>query len=521
MAPPDIAPVEGCGVASAPCHGAVESAMTMRFGRVMGAVQAAVLGLLVVLQAMPLCGRVAFAADGQRAERSHRLPKLLRDIERRTFNYFWQETRADNGLAPDRVPWDEPFASVAAVGFALTAYPLGVERGWISREQARERTLATLRFLHDAPQGSGEQGMAGYHGFFYHFLHLDTGARYAPWVELSSVDTALLLGGVLFAQSWFDQDQPDEQAIRDLAEAIYQRVDWTFLQVRAPLLSMGWHPESGFISHDWVGYNEGMLVYVLALGSPTHPIGEDAWAAWQGDYAKSWGRFYGQSHLGFGPLFGHQYSHVWIDFRGIQDAFTRGKGIDYFENSRRATLAQRAYAIDNPQDFKGYDRYVWGLTASDGPGHFAQDYNGSTRIFRGYSARGAGLKDAFDDGTIAPTAMLGSLPFAPAEVKRSVRVLHQRHGRHIFGDYGFIDAFNLTFDYDVPLTVGRRVPGWGWVADQYIGIDQGPILTMIANYRNGRVWEVMRRNPHIRRGLLRAGFRGGWLDQAAEASQGQ
>ncbi|MBN8428805.1 MAG: hypothetical protein J0L65_15195 [Xanthomonadales bacterium] len=487
----------------------------------MGAVQAAVLGLLVVLQAMPLCGRVAFAADGQRAERSHRVPKLLRDIERRTFNYFWQETRADNGLAPDRVPWDEPFASVAAVGFALTAYPLGVERGWISREQARERTLATLRFLHDAPQGSGEQGMAGYHGFFYHFLHLDTGARYAPWVELSSVDTALLLGGVLFAQSWFDQDQPDERAIRDLAEAIYQRVDWTFLQVRAPLLSMGWHPESGFISHDWVGYNEGMLVYVLALGSPTHPIGEDAWAAWQGDYAKSWGRFYGQSHLGFGPLFGHQYSHVWIDFRGIQDAFTRGKGIDYFENSRRATLAQRAYAVDNPQDFKGYDRYVWGLTASDGPGHFAQDYNGSTRIFRGYSARGAGLKDAFDDGTIAPTAMLGSLPFAPAEVKRSVSVLHNRCGRHIYGDYGFIDAFNRTFDYDVPLTVGRRVPGWGWVADQYIGIDQGPILTMIANYRNGRVWEVMRRNPHIRRGLLRAGFRGGWLDQAAEASQGQ
>lgn len=521
MAPPDIAPVEGCGVASAPCHGAVESAMTMRFGRVMGAVQAAVLGLLVVLQAMPLCGRVAFAADGQRAERSHRVPKLLRDIERRTFNYFWQETRADNGLAPDRVPWDEPFASVAAVGFALTAYPLGVERGWISREQARERTLATLRFLHDAPQGSGEQGMAGYHGFFYHFLHLDTGARYAPWVELSSVDTALLLGGVLFAQSWFDQDQPDEQAIRDLAEAIYQRVDWTFLQVRAPLLSMGWHPESGFISHDWVGYNEGMLVYVLALGSPTHPIGEDAWAAWQGDYAKSWGRFYGQSHLGFGPLFGHQYSHVWIDFRGIQDAFTRGKGIDYFENSRRATLAQRAYAVDNPQDFKGYDRYVWGLTASDGPGHFAQDYNGSTRIFRGYSARGAGLKDAFDDGTIAPTAMLGSLPFAPAEVKRSVSVLHKRYGRHIYGDYGFIDAFNRTFDYDVPLTVGRRVPGWGWVADQYIGIDQGPILTMIANYRNGRVWEVMRRNPHIRRGLLRAGFRGGWLDHAAEASQGR
>lgn len=487
--------------------------MTMRFGRILGVV----LGLLVMMQASSLSARPAHTNDGQGAERSHRVPKLLRDIEHRTFNYFWQETRADNGLAPDRVPWDEPFASVAAVGFALTAYPLGVERGWISREQARQRTLTTLRFLYDAPQGDSAQGMAGHHGFFYHFLHLDTGTRYAPWVELSSVDTALLLGGVLFAQSWFDQAHPEEQAIRELAEAIYQRVDWAFLQVRPPLLSMGWHPESGFIDHDWVGYNEGMLVYVLALGSPTHPIGEAAWAAWQGDYAKSWGRFHGQPHLGFGPLFGHQYSHVWIDFRGIQDEFMRGKGIDYFENSRRATLAQRAYAIDNPQDFKGYDRYVWGLTASDGPGHFAQDYNGSTRIFRGYSARGAGLKDAFDDGTIAPTAMLGSLPFAPAEVKRSVRVLHQRHGRHIYGDYGFIDAFNLTFDYPVPLQVGRRVPGWGWVADQYIGIDQGPILTMIANYRNGRVWEVMRRNRHIRRGLQRAGFRGGWLDQAVEA----
>jgi hypothetical protein len=477
---------------------------------------AAGLALLLALNWLPY--ERAHAATGEAATRTQRqlpLPGVFADIEKRSFDYFWEQTVAASGLTPDRYPYDEPFASIAAMGFALTAYPLGVERGWITRAQARQRTLNTLRFLHDAPQGPAAQGMTGHHGFFYHFLHLDTGHRYASWVELSSVDTSLLLGGVLFAQTWFDQDNADEREIVRLAEAIYRRVDWPFLQARPPLISMGWYPERGLIEHDWSGYNEGMLVYVLALASPTHPVAPEAWTAWTQTYARSWGEFQGQEHLGFGPMFGHQYSHVWIDFRGIQDAYMRGKGIDYFENSRRATLSQRAYAIENPGRFRDYGSRVWGLSASDGPGDFPNMASSEgTRTFRGYSARGAGLKDAFDDGTIAPTAMLGSLPFAPEAVIPSVQHLHRRYRKQIYGDYGFFDAFNRSFDYDRPLQFGRRIRGWGWVDDQYIGIDQGPILAMIGNYRDGRIWEVMRRNPHIRRGLLRAGFSGGWLQQS-------
>ncbi|MDZ4813235.1 MAG: glucoamylase family protein [Pseudomonadota bacterium] len=475
------------------------------------------IGLSEVTARAITASKVAASEVAPRASRAQQLPSLFADIERRTFNYFWERSDERNGLTSDRFPYDEPFASIAAMGFALTSYPLGAERGWITRDQARVRTLATLRFLHDAPQGSDALGMSGHHGFFYHFLHLDTGHRYASWVELSSVDTALLLGGVLFAQTWFDQDRPDEREIVRLAEAIFLRVDWTFLQARPPLISHGWYPENGLIEHDWAGYSEGMLVYILALASPTHPVAPEAWTAWTQTYERSWAEFYGQEHLGFGPLFGHQFSHVWIDFRDIQDAYMREKHMDYFENSRRATLAQRAYAVSNPGKFKAYGRYQWGLTASDGPGDFPNlpSHNGR-RSFRGYSARGAGVKDQFDDGTIAPTAMLGSLPFAPELVIPSVRDLHRRYAKQIYGEYGFFDAFNRSFDYDLPLRFGRRIPGWGWVDDQYIGIDQGPILTMISNHRNGRVWEVMRRNPHIRRGLQRAGFTGGWLDRPVQ-----
>jgi hypothetical protein len=473
---------------------------------------AAVLVLVLLLGLSPEFANVA-ARDAGRAVHTQALPSLFADIERRSFDFFWEQSVAQTGLTADRHPYDEPFASVAAMGFALTAYPLGAERGWITRAQARTRTLATLRFLLNAPQGPGAEGNSGYHGFFYHFLHLDSGLRYATWVELSSVDTSLLLAGVLYAQTWFDRDNPDEREIGRLAEALFERVDWPFLQARPPLIAHGWYPETGLIKHDWAGYNEGMLVYVLALASPTHPVGAEAWSAWTGTYARSWGTFQGQEYLSFGPLFGHHFSHVWIDFRGIKDAFMREKGIDYFENSRRATLAQRAYAIDNPGRFKDYGRFEWGLSASDGPGHFPAPVDARLQIFRGYSARGAGRVEAFDDGTIAPAAMLGSIAFAPEAVIPSVQRLQRRYGQRIYGEYGFLDAFNRSFNYDVKLTYGRRIPGWGWVADQYVGIDQGAILTMIANHRNGRVWEVMRRNPHIRRGLERAGFTGGWLEQ--------
>lgn len=443
------------------------------------------------------------------------LPPLFRDIEKRTFQFFWDTTNEVNGLTPDRYP-SRPFASIASVGFALTAYPIGIENGWVSRRQAVDRTLTTLKFFRDIPSGPQATGRGAYNGFYYHFLHMDTGERYQSWVELSSVDTALLMMGVLFAQSYYDRDDPREKQIRDLADELYRRVDWTWLQINKPLISMGWFPESGFIQHDWTGYNEAMMLYVLALASPTHPIQPEAWQVWTRTYNDSWGVFQGEEYLSFGPLFGHQYSHVWIDFRGIQDDYMRERGIDYFENSRRAAYAHRAYAIANPMKWKEYGPEVWGLTASDGPQQTLQQFRGEQRQFRHYSARGAGLRDTFDDGTIAPTAAIASLPFAPEIVIPSTVAMHERFGEYLYSSYGFLDSFNPSFDFDIPLKTGRLVPGEGWVASDYIGIDQGPILTMISNYRNEFVWNVMKRNPYVRDGLQKAGFKGGWLEPVEE-----
>lgn len=438
------------------------------------------------------------------------LPPLFSDIERRTFQFFWDTTNEVNGLSPDRFP-SRPFASIASVGFALTAYPIGIENGWVSRNQAIDRTLTTLKFFRDAPMGPQKTGRAGYKGFYYHFLDMQQGNRYDSWVELSSVDTALLMMGVLFTQSYYDGDDPREKEIRQIADTLYKRVDWRWLQQRAPLISMGWFPESGFINHDWMGYNEAMMLYILALGSPTHGVDPDAWTSWTRTYNNDWGVYQGQEYLSFGPLFGHQYSHVWIDFRDIQDQYMRERGIDYFLNSRRATLAQRDYAIDNPMKWKDYGENVWGLTASDGPQNTSQEYRGEQRQFRHYSSRGAGLRENFDDGTIAPTAAISSIVFAPEVVIPATQEMHKRYGDFLYSSYGFLDSFNPSFNYDIPIKTGRMVPDRGWVASDYIAIDQGPILTMIANYQNEFVWNVMKKNPYIRSGLERAGFTGGWL----------
>ena len=446
------------------------------------------------------------------------LTPLFDDLEQRTFNFFWDTAMPDNGLIPDRYPYTEPFSSIAGIGFGLTAYGIGVERGYITRDQAIDRVLLTLRYLEGLPQGAGADGMAGYHGFYYHFLNLKSGARYADWVELSSVDTALLMAGVLFTQSYFDRPTTKEREIRQLADTLYRRVQWPWMQVRPPLIAMGWYPQEGYLPYDWEGYNEGMLVYILALGSPTEGVGDNAWTAWTKTYERSWGTFEHEQYLGFAPQFGHQFSHVWIDFRGIQDAYMRAHGFDYFENSRRATYAQRGYAITNPMQWKLYGANVWGLTASDGPQGANLDYDGNLREFHHYSARGAGISDAFDDGTIAPTAAAASLPFAPEIVIPAVEEMHDRYGKEIYSKYGFLDAFNPSFSYDIPLKTGHLVPDFGWVASDYLAIDQGPIITMIENYRNGFVWKVMRRNPYIRRGLERAGFKGGWLDKPVETA---
>jgi hypothetical protein len=257
-----------------------------------------------------------------------------------------------------------------------------------------------------------------------------------------------------------------------------------------------------------------MILHVLALGSPTHPVGPDAWTAYTSGYR--FGTFHGQEHLGFAPLFGHQYSHVWIDFRGIRDSVMRAHDLDYFENSRRATLAQRAYAIANPSGFAGYGAALWGLTACDGPIDKKLEVAGRTREFFTYRARGASFTEVIDDGTIAPTAAAGSIAFAPEIVIPTLVAMRERYGEPLFGRYGFVDALNPTLNVDVPVQHGKVVTGAGWFDTDCLGIDQGPILAMIENHRTGLVWRYMRRNPHLVRGLRAAGFTGGWLDAAPE-----
>jgi hypothetical protein len=434
-------------------------------------------------------------------------------LEARTFRWFWDLTDPRTGLTPDRAPTPS-FVSIAAVGFALTAYPIGAERGYVTRAQARDRTLATLRFLWASRQDTAAAGVTGWRGFYYHFLDSRTGHRFEQ-VELSTVDTALLLAGVLFCQSYFDRR--GEDSIRVYAESLYARVDWRWSQARPPALSHGWTPEQGFLEYDWKGYNEAMLVYVLALGSTTHPIERDSWGAWTSTYR--WGSFHGYQHVGFPPLFGHQYSHVWIDFRGIQDDTMRARKLDYFENSRRATLAQQAYAVTNPGGFTDYGARIWGLTACDGPVEGRFEIDGRSREFHTYWARGASFNGVHDDGTISPSAAGGSIAFAPEAVIPSLLEMRRRYGERVFNQYGFVDAFNPTLRKAIPVQHGTVDTTLGWFDVDQLGIDQGPILAMIENWRSGLVWRVMARNPHVVRGLERAGFRGGWLDRRRAAGR--
>jgi len=441
---------------------------------------------------------------------------FVEDLERRTFDWFWDAANPANGLIPDHYPSNDTFASIAAVGFGLTAYGIGVERHYITRDQAIERTLVTLRFLEQAPQNDTEEGATGVHGFYYHFLDRDTGKRFDHGSEASSVDTALLMGGVLFAQSYFDGDSPDEREIRALADKLYRRIDWAWMQApqKAPLLSMGWTPSGQYISYNWEGYNEGMLIYLLAIASPTHPLPAATWQQLNATYDHQWGQFQDQTLLNFAPLFGHQYSHAWVDFRGIYDPWNRDRGFDYFENSRRATYAQRAYAKANPGGWRDYGENIWGLTACNGPGTVTKTVEGRVRTFEGYKARGAGQDYVFDDGTIAPTAAGGSIAFAPEIALPALEEMKNRYGARIYNRYGFVDAFNPSFpvNENAPIKASYDSVSAYWADTEQFGIDQGPILLMIENWRSNFVWETMKKNGYIRAGLQRAGFSGGWLE---------
>jgi hypothetical protein len=439
---------------------------------------------------------------------SLRQTAFLDTLEQRTFIWFWEKTNPVNGLTPDRWP-TKSFSSVAAIGFALTAYPVGIERGYVNRQAAADRVLTTMRFMYQAPQGEQSSGVTGYKGFFYHFLDMDTGYRFET-VELSTIDTSLFLAGVLFCQSYFTGTNSTEASIRAYADSLYTRVDWQWVRPRNPLVSMGWKPESGYIEADWHGFNEAIILNILALGSPTHPVDVSSWNAYVSTYR--WADFYGQAHVNFAPLFGHQYSHIWIDFRGIRDPYMQGKGIDYFENSRRAVYSQRAYAVANPGNWKDYSQNVWGLTAVDGPLDTLLTLRGAPRRFWTYSARGAASGEIRDDGTIGPTAAGGSVAFAPEIAVPTLVNIREKYGDNLFSTYGFLDSFNPTFDTTIKPQHGKIVPGVGWFDTDYLGIDQGPIIAMIENYRTGLIWRVMRTNPHIIRGLQRAGFTGGWLE---------
>lgn len=423
---------------------------------------------------------------------------FLDSLSRQTFNFFWERADSVTGNEPDR--WPSPsFSSIASTGFGLTSYLIGVERGYITREQAAERVLKTLRALSKSPKGDQPTGMTGYHGFFYHFIDMRTSERFRE-VELSTIDTGLLMMGILSCQSYFDQSSPAETEIRSLADSLFLAVEWDWAMNNRATMSMGWHPERGFLDASWRGYNEAMILYIMGLGSTSHPIPDGSWEAWTKTY--QWGNYFGYEHVNFGPLFGHQYSHCWIDFRGIQDPYLKAKGIDYFENSRRATLANRQYCITNSGGWKGYSSTTWGLTACDGPGN--ANKTNPNMAFMDYSARGAAQWYQQDDGTLAPTAAGGSIPFAPEECIAALKAFKKQQGDKVYGQYGFKDAFNLTIEYN------DRTQGW--FDKDYLGIDQGPIILQLENHRNGFVWELMKKNKYIVAGLRRAGFTGGWLE---------
>jgi hypothetical protein len=424
-------------------------------------------------------------------------PFSLDELQHRTFNFFW-ETIDKNAQIPDRYPTLN-FTSIAATGFGLSSYLVGVERGYITRAQAVERVLKTLEVLYNLPQGDAKTGISGHKGFFYHFLDHDKALRFKE-VELSSIDTALLMAGVLSCLTYFDKDTENEKKIRELADKLYRRVDWKWFTNgdKDDLIRMGWHPESGFLERPWDGYNEGMIIYILALGSPTHSVSENCWKAWTRRYPFK--KYMGYDMVNFGPLFGHQYSHIWLDFKDLQDDYMSQKGFDYFENSRRATLANRQYCIENPNKFKDYSENIWGLTACDGPGYKLTNYEGKETRFEGYSARGAASDEAFDDGTISPTAAGGSIPFAPKECIASLKAQWENYYPNLVGKYGFKDAYNPSF------TFGKGNEN-GWFDIDYLGIDQGPILLQAENYRSQFLWKLMKKNPYVVQGMKRAGFK--------------
>lgn len=402
--------------------------------------------------------------------------KILQRLQRETFDYFIDDKNCNNGLIADKTQVGCP-SSIAVVGLAINAYIIGVEQGYISREEARRRILQTLRFLHSSQQGP-EPDASGYRGFYYHFLNMQTGKR--MWeCELSTIDTAILIAGILTARYFFTLDNEEEEELRLLGDKLYERVDWDWARNGEATLTHGWTPETGFYNHRWNnGYSEAHILYILALGSPTHPISEAGYQEWLSSF--EWKIAYDIGYLYAGPLFIHQMSQLWLDFRGIYDSRNTKHGIDYFENSCRAARVHYQYALKNPMRFGRYGKYVWGLTASDGPGPASYMVRGVQRTFYDYEARGAPYGP--DDGTISPWVCVTSLPFAPKKVMRAVRfvmgIIFLLFGKN----KGFQASFNATFPK-------RGDNPFGWLSPWQFGLNNGPVVIMIENYRSGHTWK--------------------------------
>jgi len=387
--------------------------------------------------------------------------EFLNELERAAGLYFWEAADSATGLVKDRVRADgssdpRQIASIAATGFGLTALCIAHKRRYLDRTKVRQRVATTLRFLWEK--------LPHEHGFYFHFINARTGER--EWKsELSSIDTSLLLCGVLTAREYFN-----DREIRHLATQIYERVDWPWMLNGSEALSHGWYPEKGFIKSRWDHYCELMMIYLLAIGSPTHPVHPSAWEAFTRPPFEYEGIRYINSPA---PLFVHQYSHAWFDFRRQRD-----RHADYFDNSVLATKAHIRFCANLRPRFPHFSEDLWGITASDGA--------------KGYFAWGGPPEQGPLDGTIVPCAAAGSLPFLPKECLRTLRVMRSRFGEAVWKRYGFIDAFN---------------PQTGWFAPDVIGIDVGISMLMAENTRTGFVWETFMKNREARIAMDKVGFK--------------
>jgi hypothetical protein len=396
---------------------------------------------------------------------------LLEEISKASAQFFFEQSHPETGLTKDRSSAEgndsRDVASIAATGFSLTALCIAHKRGWFDAEKALEQVRATLRFAWNK--------IPHEHGFFFHFLNMRTGERVLA-SEVSSIDTAIFLCGALTCRAYFDDDE-----IRDLATKLYQRVDFAWLLHGQKLASQGWTPEHQFLGSSWDTYSELMMLYLLGMGSPTHALPSEAW--------DNWGRpifdFFGVRFIGaYAPLFAHQYSHAWFDFRGKRDKFA-----NYFTNSILATRVHKQWCLSLAHDFPDYGEDLWGITASDSP--------------RGYTIWGGPPPMGHVDGSVVPCAAGGSLPFLPQETIRVLRTVREKFGEKAWRKYGFVDAFN-------PLT--------NWYDPDVIGIDVGITLLMAENVRTGFVWEQFMKNEEVQRGMKIAGFHdeGQGAPQAAE-----